>query len=204
VRLAILLVATIAPAQQFPKSACDFDGFDLNSQLAEVKAAATAYYGCATGRCLPMLLKPGDPVVVSRAEGSWTCGYLVARDGAAQGWIHTNDIHAINPDPNPPLSAWLGEWKQDDNRIMIRESHGKLRVRGRALWHGRGDTVHIGEISAETTPAKNRLHLSDGPCEADLALLGKYMLANDNNMCGGSNVRFWGVWKRQNPPDPLK
>src|SRR5579884_3267914 len=84
--LAAIFLATLATAQSVPKSACDFDGFNIDSQLAEVKAASTAYYACATGKCLPMRLRPGDPVVMNRSEGDWTCGYLVARDGAAPGW----------------------------------------------------------------------------------------------------------------------
>ncbi len=48
----------------------------------------------------------------------------------------------------------------------------------------------------ETNPAGNHLHVEDDACHIDLALIGRYILANDNNGCGGANVRFWGVWKR--------
>ena len=41
-------------------------------------------------------------------------------------------------------------------------------------------------------PASSAFHISP----YGLALIGKYLLANDNNMCGGANVRFWGVWRR--------
>ena len=50
---------------------------------------------------------------------------------------------------------------------------------------------------AEASPGGNHLHLEDDSCKIDLALIGKYILANDNNMCGGMNVRFWSVWKRR-------
>jgi hypothetical protein len=42
-------------------------------------------------------------------------------------------------------------------------------------------------------------YTEDDICTVNLALLGNYLLANDNNMCGGVNVRFWGVWKRAAP-----
>lgn len=201
--IAALFLAIAAAAQQVPKSACDFDGFDVNSQLAEVKVTTTAYYGCGTGKCLPMTLKLDDPVVVNRAEGSWTCGYLIAPDGSAQGWIHSSQLRGLTIDPNPPSEAWIGTWIQDENHITIRNSHGKLAIDGEAYWFGPYHNGHIGEISGEVEVAGNHLHYEDGICKVDLALLAKYLLANDNNMCGGANVRFWGVWRRS-PPTGLR
>ncbi|HUA18383.1 MAG TPA: hypothetical protein VMB25_06535 [Bryobacteraceae bacterium] len=175
---------------QPPKSPCDFDGFDINAKLAEVKTATTGYY-----QSLAMKLKPGDTVVVNRVEGDWTCGYLISRRGAAQGWVRSNDISPVDVDPNPPLTAWIGSWVQGENRVEIQVAKGKLDLRGEAYWHGIGDNVHTGEFSAEALPAGNKLHAEDDVCKIDLALIGKYILTNDNNMCGGANVRFWGVWK---------
>jgi hypothetical protein len=90
---------------------------------------------------------------------------------------------------------------QQENRIRIQNSNipGKLSLEGEAYWHGFGDNVHSGEFSGEATPTGNKLHFTDGDdsCTIDLALSGKYILANDNNTCGGLNVRFWGVWKRR-------
>jgi hypothetical protein len=165
--------------QQHPASPCDFDGFDTNSKLAET-------------------IKTGDPVVVNRVEGDWTCGYLITRKGASQGWVRSKDIRLLDVDPNPALAAWIGTWTQGDGRIRIRSSNapGKLALEGEAYWHGFGDNVHSGEFSAETNPAGNHLHVEDDACHIDLVLIGKYILANDNNSCGGANVRFWGVWKR--------
>jgi len=188
----ISLLGFTAFGQPPRKPACDFDGFDTNSKLAEVKTATTGYY-----QSIPMKLKPGDTVVVNRVDGDWTCGYLTARRGAAQGWIRSADIRPVNFDQNPPLSAWVGNWSQAENRIRIQPSKtsGKLDLEGEAYWHGIGDNVHTGEFSSEAAPAGSKLHVEDDPCRIDLALIGKYILANDNNMCGGMNVRFWGVWK---------
>lgn len=176
-----------AAGQQPPKAPCVFDGFDTNSKLAET-------------------IKTGDPLVVSRVEGDWTCGYLTSRKGAAQAWVRTRDIRLLNFDPNPPLSAWTGTWVQGENRIRIQNAKlpGKLSLDGEAYWHGFGDNVHSGEFAADASPAGNHLHLEDDLCQIDLALWGKYALASDNNMCGGMNVRFWGVWKRARNQDPLK
>jgi hypothetical protein len=180
VRVAIAFLATLSiAAGQPPKAPCIFDGFDTSSKLA-------------------VTLKTGYPVVVSRVEGEWTCGYLVTRKGASQGWVRSKDIRWLTFDPNPPLAAWIGTWTQGENRIKIQPSKtpGKLALEGEAYWHGFGNNVHDGEFSADASPAGNHLHVEDDPCKIDLALWGKYILVNDNNMCGGMNVRFWGVWKR--------
>jgi len=147
-----------------------------------------------------MKLQPGDTVVINRVEGDWNCGYLTARRGGASGWVRSGDIRPVEFDPNPPLTAWAGTWVQGENRIEIRVDKGKLELSGEAYWHGRGDNVHTGEFSGEAATARNKLHVEDDICKIDLALIGKYILANDNNMCGGMNVRFWGVWKRAGKP----
>ena len=145
-----------------------------------------------------MRLRPADPVVINRAEDAWTCGYLVARDGAAPGWIRSGDFRPIPSDPNPPLNAFVGTWLQDQNRIRIRASKtaGSLELTGSATWHGRAGSVNTGEFSSVAAPQGNQLHIEDDACKIDLALSGRFLLADDNNMCGGLNVRFWGIWKR--------
>lgn len=187
VALGFLATLAIAAGQQPPKTPCIFDGFDTNSKLAET-------------------VKTGNPLVVSRAEGDWTCGYLTSRKGAAQVWLRSADIRLLTFDPNPPLTAWTGTWVQGENRIRIQNAKipGKLSLGGEAYWHGFGDNVHDGAFAAEASPAGSHLHLEDDLCQIDLALWGKYVLASDNNMCGGMNVRFWGVWKRAPKQDPLK
>ena len=169
--------------------------------MAELSKPATAYYACQVGKkCLPMALKAGDPVVISRIEGEWICGYLVAPKGSAQGWVRSQDVRPVEADPNPPLSAWIGTWVQDENRITIQRSQaaGKLSIDGEAYWRGRGDNVHEGSIAGDAAPVGNWLRYEEGSgesCAVDMALIGKYLLANDNNKCGGMNVRFWGVWR---------
>ena len=194
--------ACVAAGPQPPTSACDFDGFDVNAKLAEAGKQTTAYYACAAGKkCLSMPLQAGDTVVISRSEDDWTCGYLTSRKGAAQGWVRTADVHVIQADPNPPLTAWIGTWMQGENRITIEASTtpGQLSLDGEAYWRGGRDNVHEGAIAGDVSPQGNHAHYEEGSresCNVDMALIGNYLLANDNSLCGGMNVRFWGVWRR--------
>ncbi len=196
---ALPAVATVQP----PKSACEFDGFAGNLNLMQVTGKSTVgYYACsANGKCLAMPIETGNPVVVYRAEGDWICGYLSDKKGSGPGWIQAKDARPVEFDRNPPLREWLGIWTGGEDRVRIRMSKqpGKLALDGSAEWHGGGDNVHTGEFSGEVTPKGNHLNYAEGDAEActiELTLFGKYILANDNDRCGGMNVRFWGVWTR--------
>jgi hypothetical protein len=203
---AILVIAVSwCAAQDRPKTLCSFDGFSANPILAEIATAKTTvgYIGCSSGQnCLSAKLAPGDPVVVYQAEGDWTCGYLSQAKGAGPGWVRSNDIRPVHVDAAPPLDAWVGTWANGDDRIRIQTSKapGKLELQGEAVWHGRTkDAVHTGDFSGAAAPVGSHLHFVESgadSCTIDLTLIGKYLVANDNNLCGGENVRFWGIWKR--------
>jgi hypothetical protein len=200
--VACAAATSIAAGQKPPGSDCGFEGFDVHANLAEVSRPTTAYYNCEAGKkCSSMPVQAGDTLVISRSKGDWTCGYLTGRKGAAQGWILSEDFHVIEADPNPPLTAWIGNWMQAENRITIEASKtpGKLALDGEAYWRGGRDNLHEGAIAGEITPKGNYAHYEEGSresCIVDLALIGNYLLANDNSLCGGMNVRFWGVWRR--------
>ena len=201
----LVIAVSWRPAQDRPKTACSFDGFSANPVLAEIATAknTVGYFGCSSSRnCLSAKLAPGDPVVVFQAEGDWTCGYLSQAKGAGPGWVRSNDIRPVSFDAAPPLDAWVGAWANGDDRIRIQTSKapGKLELKGEAVWHGRTkDAIHTGDFAGEVAPVGNHLHFVESgadSCTVDLTLIGKYLVANDNNRCGGENVRFWGIWKR--------
>ena len=201
----LVIVVSWSAAQDRPKTLCGFDGFSANPILAEVATAkpAVGYFGCGSGQnCLSTKLAPGDTVVVYQAEGDWTCGYLTQSKGAGPGWVRSNDIRPVSFDAAPPLDAWRGTWANGEDRIRIQtaKAPGKVELKGEAVWHGRTkDAVNTGDFEGDAAPVGNHLHFVESgtdSCTVDLTLIGKYLVANDNNLCGGENVRFWGVWKR--------
>jgi len=206
VKVFALLLATVTvpavSAEQPPKANCPFDGFDPTARIAEVTTSTTGYYGCGSSKnCLSAHLVPGDTVVVFRNESDWICGYFSSSNGSAPGWVITKDTRLVDFDPNPPLEAWVGTWTQREDRIRISlsKAQGKLALEGNGIWHGIKDVQHTGEFAGEATPNGNRLHFVQGDsdsCTIDLGLSGNYLIANDNQRCGGMNVRFWGVWRR--------
>jgi hypothetical protein len=97
---------------------------------------------------------------------------------------------------------WLGKWRYYDNSIEISKSGaGELAVKGNAFWQGLGDNIHIGELDHKAKPTGNILKLgenetSEYDCKVTMRLLGKYLIASDNNNCGGANVTFSGVYRK--------
>ena len=198
-------MAPVAGAQDRPTTVCAFDGFDANPEIAEVITTqrATGYFGCSTdSNCTAVTLAPGDPVIVYRVAAAWTCAYLSSSAGAGPGWIGSKDIRLVLADSNPALKAWAGTWKGGEDLVTIglSKTAGELDLNGKAVWHGRADVVHTGDFAGTAAPHGNHLHFAGGStadsCIVDLTLAGKYVVAGDNNHCGGLNARFQGVWKR--------
>jgi len=56
--------------------------------------------------------------------------------------------------------------------------------------------MHEGAVEGEAQTNENRLHITEGACEVDLALIGGFLNVQDNRECGGMNVTFTGVWQK--------
>lgn len=198
-----LVVVSAVRGQNGPPGRCiAYSGFGANPNLMEVGGAlpTTGYFGCARdgSGCLSEHLTPGTPVVVTFSDGDWTCGY-----DPSPVWIRSADLRPIHFDLNPPLKAWVGMWKGGEDRVVIgfSKDSGKLSLAGTAHWHGAQGVVHDGEFRGEVEPDGNHLDYREGRppdwrCVVDLTLFGKYIVADDNQRCGGMNVRFMGIWQR--------
>jgi hypothetical protein len=197
-----MLICVAAVAQERPQKACAFDGFSAVGKLAEVTRPTVGYYGCSSAAdCMPTKLAARDVVAPYRVDGDWTCAFIQQGNGASPGWVKTGDIRDIPADTAPPLGAWAGTWVNGRGRIRIAPSNtgGNLHIAGEAEWHGVGGVVHTGEFEGDAPPQGNHLHFVEAgadSCTVDLTLIGRYLVADDNDRCGGMNVRFWGIWKR--------
>ena len=198
-----MLVVTTVRGQSGPPGWCTvYSGYGDNPDLAEIRGpqSATGYYGCSRDgkRCLPQRLTPGTPVVIAFSDGDWTCGYA-----PGPVWIPSAALQPLRFDLNPPLKAWTGTWTGGEDRVVISLSEvpGKLDIKGAAEWHGARGVSHDGAFSGQVQPDGNHLRFREGRppewgCVVSLTLFGKYIVADDNQKCGGMNVRFWGIWKR--------
>jgi hypothetical protein len=200
-------------AQSKPTEDCVVadDGFATTPgqkvQIAEVvKRAAVRLMACGTPEgCMEANASWGSPIQIYRQQGEWTCGYMVNRDGAGSTWIRTDSLRVVPYDEHPPIRAWVGTWTWITSEHRIRISSGKLpgslHLAGHTVWRGSVST-QFGQIKGTASPVGNHLHFVDsGPesCTVDMTLLNRFLLVNDNGLCGGVNANFGGIWKRTSP-----
>jgi hypothetical protein len=149
--------------------------------------------------CQPWLRYDPDTIVEIVSAGSgWSC---VINSGKGYAWIRTSNLTPLAVDTRPPPAAWVGTWGDNENFITITSEGNQLTIHGEAKWHGlttsTGQVVHSGGFDARAMPTANPLTLQESGCEVTLTLLGDYMKLDDNEGCGGANVRFKGVWPRR-------
>jgi hypothetical protein len=212
--LAIVLILSIAPdcgAKSKPTEDCTFADAGFSTppgqkvQIAEVaNRAAVKLEVCGSPNgCVEAPVSLGTPVEIYRRQGGWTCGYVSGNNGAGPAWILTDALRVVPYDDHPPLKAWLGTWTGGEDRVRIRADSvpGTVLLEGSAEWSGKY-TSHFGDTKGSASPEGNHLHfVENGPdsCTIEMTLLGRYILASDNQACGGLNARFQGIWKRTSP-----
>lgn len=164
-------------------------------------------------------LVAGDPVILGERNGGYVCAsYRGAKgDLARTGWLPAEAV-AAEPPPSVALDDWLGTWTQAEGRIQVKrgDKPGTLSVTGDATW-GLGDPervkrggVNLGEISGTVTPAGDGASFAMGEnatlpvakggeydCKVWLRRVGPWLVVEDNLACGGMNVTFRGVYRRE-------
>lgn len=145
-------------------------------------------------------LVAGDEVIVTRRFDRFICAWFQPAKGSETvGWLPADRLALRDVDRNPPLALWMGEWEFYDNSVSIRRGSraGRLKLEGQAFWRGLGDNIHVGEIGGEAAPRAGEITLEDDICRVSLRLVGRFLVVNDNNHCGGHNVTFDGIYRRK-------
>jgi len=164
-------------------------------------------------------LVPGDEVVVTGARGEFVCAtYVSAKGRVSNGWLPRAAVTTVPEQPQIQSRDWLGTWRSGPEQEIVIGAPGsadKLTITGDASW-GASDpekvktgSVHMGELNGEAAPRGAELSFGMGEngtvpydkaeetdCRVQMRRLGSYLLVRDNNMCGGANVSFTGVYRR--------
>lgn len=214
----VFIITAVAFAQSTPPhEKCKFDQ-KRAQQVRRIAAGIPAiyYFACqennpnadATG-CIKESLKPGLVVSLNRTKGAWAC---VSGDDSTSGWVERSHLQSLRSEPGFPLKTWEGWWERPaaeqtkglrSDRLLITEGQekGSFRVSGRAYWYGIGNLVHYGQIVGRAMPVGRYLHVVDGSCVVDLAIVSSKraeIQAKQNEFeagaCGGMNVTFSGKW----------
>lgn len=149
---------------------------------------------------------PGDLVVTGRSYKGYRC--ILYRDqknvAGSAGYVPESRLQA-QPAASVTQKDWLGEWRMGDDSITLRARGDKLSASGEAYWPSANPSLkerpggpNIGEMSGVAAPKGNQVAFidSEDECHVSLTLLPPFLLARDNNRCGGMNVRFSGVYLR--------
>jgi hypothetical protein len=94
----------------------------------------------------------------------------------------------------------MGDWVRDENQIHLSVQGADLAVHGEAIWYPgrRGvDSPHTGEVDGVSRPTGPSVAFVDDDCRVRLRLIGPYLVAGDNDKCGGQGVGFGGAFRRK-------
>jgi hypothetical protein len=172
---------------------------------------------CAAGA----YLVAGDPVIVTEITGDFACGAFAAPKGAGPettGWLPRAALEEMKA-PASAARDWLGQWRAGswkEIKVTAAKNDG-IELDGTAYW-GADDparresgAVNTGELSATVKPEDGKVAFSldvngetrdynadanDISCRVRLWRLGPYLAVADNVQCGGANVTFTGIYRR--------
>lgn len=191
------------------------DDVTASAQLYEVTSGNRLVFyrfaACDQAACREhAYVVPGDRVVVFARAGTRSC-VAFARTRETTGWVDSDRLQRDEAASHPPLSAWKGDWHDGDDHIHFDPAaEGRLRIDADAYYPSKhpgpnapANWPHFGEMAGLATVSGDRADYRDGQgeydCRATFRLLGEYLLVNDDEHCGGQNVRFRGVYRRRQP-----
>jgi hypothetical protein len=146
----------------------------------------------------------GDMVLLGESRGAFvSVSYSDGAKRMTEGWMLRS---AVVPYRAPPasLAAWRGGWVRDDEAnitIGAGKRAGTLALSGDALWGLRNSArarggVNDGSFTGTAVPRGDRVVVDDAECRVVMRLAGGYLVVADNDRCGGLNVSFSGVYRR--------
>jgi hypothetical protein len=166
-------------------------------------------------------LVPGDEVVIVGSRDEFVCaGYASPKGQVRKGWLPRAALLPVQEPPAIQKRDWVGSWQSGPEQTIVLEpspDQGKLKINGSATWgaldpeRAKRGAFNIGELDAEAPVRGEYLSFGMGEngtlpfdeadgagCRIQMRRLGPYLLAKDNDRCGGNNVTFTGIYRRQN------
>jgi hypothetical protein len=144
--------------------------------------------------------EPGQVLLLGDSRPGYVCAFAAGRMPGNVGWIPVARLQpATQPiDPTPPLASWLGSWRQGDDTIALAAEGDRISAEGEAYWPARNIMpANEGAFAGAATPSGNRLRIVSHDCEVEMLLAGPFLVVTDNQMCGGHNVSFLGIYIRK-------
>lgn len=163
-------------------------------------------------------LVTGDLVIVGKSLRDFVCATFISAKGFGQsGWLPKNALSTIAPQASIGREKWIGNWQAPEKTITIEPgaTAGTLAISGEATYGARDPervkrgAVNVGEFEVTAripgeafafTPSDGKATPYDpkaDDCGVRLRLQGDYLIAMDNQKCGGMNVTFSGIYRKE-------
>ncbi len=148
-------------------------------------------------------LVSGDVVFAGPPNRGFRCAYYGRSNGKiVAGFIPVENLKALVEDNRMSIDFAIGTWKYENDSIDIKAAAaGQVSGDGQAYYQT-AETVNDGAFSAKAPLAAGQKELvfkegnDESSCVVKLHRRGPYLVASDNNNCGGLNVRFDGIYTR--------
>ncbi|WP_240229279.1 hypothetical protein [Devosia lacusdianchii] len=219
-----LPLATSLAAECDPRVDMMAPGFSPVAATVNTPAPFHLINECSAGGKCPDSepLRTGDRIVItSGLDRRLACA---VRIGPAPGYaMESGNVLTDLVEPDREIATdWSGSWQSGSEQfIAIHKGNGMVSLSGTATW-GMSDpervakgAINVGNFGAVAKPKTNRLAFSfddewntlpfdpaSTDCSVQLWLAGEFLLAADNDLCGGMNVSFTGVYARQPGTSP--
>jgi hypothetical protein len=177
------------------------------SAKGRVRFIDDSYAECpsAAPRCVgKSYVVSGDLALTGHSYNGYVCAFFPNRVGGSAGWLRPGDLTRLPDQRTPPLQSWVGEWRDGDNEIRLSRKGNRLAADGLAFWPARYPDPkdspggpHDGEMGGTARPSGNSVVFEEDGCRVALRLIGPFLAATDNASCGGLNVRFDGIYRRE-------
>jgi len=148
-------------------------------------------------------LVSGDAVFAGPPNRGFRCAYYGRPNGKiVAGFIPDDNLKPMTEDPSMSIDFVIGTWNYENDSIGIKAAAaGQVSGDGQATYQT-AETVNEGSFSAQAPLAAGQKELvfkegnDESSCVVKLHRRGPYLIASDNNYCGGLNVRFDGIYTK--------
>lgn len=175
----------------------------LDAQVHFYAKASSCVEGAPCPARQKNYLVPGDVVLGAPADKGFRCVYYGTKAGKLlAGFLPVSNLKQIDEQTTLSPEFLEGTWHGGDDSLVFKRVGAKLTVHGDAIWDGGtttlgGRNVHVGSVTGPVQFDGLMARVNeDGECDLVMNRRGPYLLVNDNNRCGGVNVRFSGIFVR--------
>ena len=153
---------------------------------------------CKSAQAKAYLIR-GDVVFSGPEDKGYRCVYYGTRRGKIlAGFIQTKNLAPYLKNENLTRAFLVGIWTYDGNPKITITAVGKDKVKavGKAYYDGL-NSMNTGEFAATASFSGKEMVFRDGDdsvaCIVHLLRRGPYLVAVDNQNCGGHNVSFSSI-----------